>query len=613
MEWTCVQSFAGLCLLATCGCAQTGPSLGQYWVSFKIVRGKLAVDRDVFCVPSSVIKFEDQIRSTVQQAIAAIGPLSPDLLVDASWPDYVNLYENWSAADPARLDLGTLFSSDFLFANVLKQTPDFGLVLSDEGIDPVDGAISFSILPLFDSNGVRIQLPAMLPSRQRTRTPQLRKRLAHLNRSLWSSTAIRNALAPLYANLGLTPQILLFPTTATIQIVEGTRLASILLPAGQVPATDVNPLLWLLLDTRRFRRAKGKRVVDFDTDLGYAVGDEPYLVAYQLQELQLLVSPLGYTLATQASARTGASQYVDLSVQRASSTKPKPKSRYIGAGFEYKPGQDFSALGNFSWPPLSASLGGPSGTLASGSYSLEHLAFSTAVDAGVSEERNRVLDRVRLNEEIVSDSATLGWNPWRALDGNTFQFQLKPNHRVVFDQTLNTVEPGVQFLHPSLTSQYPWRFSIAPRIVIDRRFSHSILAANTHRSFDHWEYDLSGRFENAFGNPPIFELPSFGGEDTVRGFRADDAIGRRLWASQNELWWPLPRLSTLKLATFSDVGGAYQTTGSSPGLREGLGAGLRLDLRLAVLKLDWAYGFGAAATGGGRGKVYFNVEFPTQH
>lgn len=570
------------------------------------------MDRDAFCVPSSLLKFENQIRSTVQQAVAELGPLSPDLLVDATWPEYVNLYENWSAADSSRLDLGTLFSSDFLFANVLKQTPDSGLVLGDQGIDPVDGAIAFSILPLFDSNMVQIQLPAMLPRRQRTRVPQLRKRLAHLNGSLWSSAAIRNALAPLYANLSLTPEILLFPTTATIQIVEGPRIASILLPADQVPAKDINPLLWLLLDTRRFRRAKGRRIVDFDRDLGYAAGAEPYLIAYQLQELQLLISPLGYTLAAQASARTGASQYVDLTVQRASNVQSKPKNRYIGAGFEYKPGQDLSALGNFSWPPLSVSIGGPSGTLASGSYSLERLAFSASVSAGVSEERNRVLDGIRLNEEVVSDSATLGWNPWRALDGSTLTFQLTPNHSVVLDRTLNTIEPRFQFLHTSLTSQYPWRFSLDPRIVIDRHFADSILTANTHRTFDHWEYDLSGRFENAFGGLPLFELPSFGGENTVRGFRADDAIGRRLWAGQNELWLPLPRLSPLKLATFFDVGGAYQTVGSAPGLREGLGAGLRLDLRLAVLKFDWAYGFGSAATGGSRGKVYFHVEFPTQ-
>jgi hemolysin activation/secretion protein len=143
--------------------------------------------------------------------------------------------------------------------------------------------------------------------------------------------------------------------------------------------------------------------------------------------------------------------------------------------------------------------------------------------------------------------------------------------------------------------------------VISSRFADFVVTANTHRSFDHWESDLSGRFENVLGTPPLFELPSLGGADTVRGFRPDDAIGRRLWSLQSEIWKAIPPLQPLKLAAFVDLGGAYQTTGSYPGLRAGPGTGLRLDLRLAVLKLDWAYGFGDAATGGSRGKFYFSV------
>lgn len=608
-----IVSFAGLCLLATCACAQAVPPRGQYCVSFRIVAGKLAIDRDAFHVAPNLVKFEPSIRATVRQAIAQIGPLSPSLLIDSVWPDYINAYESWSDADPARLDLGTLFSSDFLFANLLKQTPDFGLILNDEEIDPLDGTISFSILPLFDADATGIELPAMLESRWRKRMPQLRKRLAGLNGSLWSSADIRSALAPLYANLGLTPQILLFPSTNTIQIVEGPRINSLILPSDQVPARDVDRLLWLLLDTGQFRKVKGKRTVDFVCDLGYASGDEPYLIQYQLQELQLLISSLGYTVSAVASARTGASQYVDLRVQSTSTGKTKKKTRHIGAGFEYKPGQDFSALGNLQLPPLAVSIGGPSGTLASGSYSASYLGFSAALTAGVSDERNRVLDGVKVDEESVSDSAAFGWELWRSLDGNTLLFDLDPSHAVVFNATLNTLEPGVQFIHSNLTSEYPWRLSIGPRVLIDDRFADCIVTASTHRSFDHWEYDLSGRFENAFRNPPIFELPSFGGESTVRGFRADDAIGRRLWADQNELWHVLPHLSPLKVATFFDFGGAYQTVGSYPGLRAGLGAGLRVDLRVAMLKFDWAYGFGRAATGGSRGKFYFSVAWNTPH
>lgn len=603
-------SFAGLCLLASC--AQTEPvqSRGQYSVSFKIAGGKLAVDRDAFRVAPSLVKFEPAIRRSVRQAIATItDPLAPSLLADGAWTDYIIAYEAWSAANPDRLDLGTLFSSDFLFADVLKQTPDLGLILNEDQIDPASGSISFSILPLFDSKTVAIDLPAMIDSRQRARTLQLRKRLTRLNGSMWSSAGIRNALGPLYTNLGMTPQILVLPRIEAIQIVESARIASIVLPADQVPARDVDRLLWDLLDTGRFRRAKGKRLVDFDSDLGYAFGDEPYAIQYQIQAMQLLISPLGYSLITQASTSTGQSQYVDLVVQ--SNAKMKKKSRHIAGGFAYKPGQGFSALGIAQLPSMSLSGGGPSGTLVSGSYSANFLGLSANVDAGVSLERNRVLDGVKVNEQSTTEQATLNWEPWRGLDGNTVMFQLVPSHALIFNQTLNTVEPGVEFVHNDFASEYPSRTLIEPRVLIGLHFADCVLTVNTHRSFDHWEYDVSGRVEDAVGNPPIFELPSLGGADTVRGFRADDAIGRRLWSVQSELWHAIPHLQPLKIATFVDVGGAYQTIGSYPGLRSGPGAGLRLDLRVAVLKFDWAYGFGNAATGGSRGKFYFNVVLPT--
>jgi hypothetical protein len=260
---------------------------------------------------------------------------------------------------------------------------------------------------------------------------------------------------------------------------------------------------------------------------------------------------------------------------------------------------------------MNLSGGGLSGTLGSGSYSVEDESVSASLSASTSVDRNRYLDGVHVNEQSTGELATLQWEPWRGLDGNTILFQLAPSHAVILSQLLNTIKPGFEFLHNDLTSEYPARTSIAPRVLIGLRFADCIVTANTHRSFDHWEYDLSARFENAAGNPPIFELPSLGGADTVRGFRADDAIGRRLWSTQSELWHGLPRWRLLKIAAFMDAGGAYQTTGSYPGLREGLGTGLRLDLRVAVVKFDWAYGFGQAATGGSRGKFYINVVFPT--
>jgi hemolysin activation/secretion protein len=123
---------------------------------------------------------------------------------------------------------------------------------------------------------------------------------------------------------------------------------------------------------------------------------------------------------------------------------------------------------------------------------------------------------------------------------------------------------------------------------------------------------------------PVFEAVSFGGSDWVRGFRNDDAIGRRAWAVQTEARIPLPfhspaasgqqlslssLLSQLKLAPLFDLGGAYQTIGSLPGMRTGAGLGLRVKVSFVEFGLDWAYATsGEAATGGSRGKFYFAVK-----
>jgi Omp85 superfamily domain len=565
--------FVGLCLLASCVHAQPlpcpmldGSSRGQYCAALKKAAGSFVVDRDMFHVAPSFVRFEAAIRQNVQRVIARIDP----------------------------------------FTDSLAALADSGLILNDELIDPASNYISFSILPLFEANTVEIDLPALTQSERRLRIQQLRKRLAKLNGALWSSAEIRKALAPLYTNLGLAPELLVLARNQAIQIIEGQRIASIILPADQVPARDIDRVLWNLVDTRHFRKTKGKRIIDFNRDLGYAEGGEPYAIQYQLQAMQLLISPLGYSVKTQPSTKTGAAQYVDLLVQRLTR-----KPRHIAGGFQYKPGQGFSALGTAQVSALGISGGGPSGALGSAGYSANYLGFSASANAGVTVERNRVLDGVKVNEQSTAEFATLAWQPWRALNGNTLTFQLVPSHALVLNQNLNTIEPGVQFLHTNFTSEYPWRALVQVRILLDGGFGDCIVTANTHRAFDHWEYDVAGRFENALGNAPIFELPSLGGADSVRGFRADDAIGRRLWSAQSELWRPIPRITPLKIAAFFDLGGAYQTTGSYDGLRAGVGLGPRLDFRVAVLKLDWGYGFGQAATGGSRGKFYFNVTIPT--
>src|SRR5579863_5296811 len=107
----CIRTaiLAGLCVHAAC--AQPA-----YSVSFRVIAGKLAIDHDEFHVVAGMVKFEPAIRSATRQAIAKLPPLSSGLLIDSAWPDYANAHAKWAQADPSRLDLGTLFSPDFLFA-----------------------------------------------------------------------------------------------------------------------------------------------------------------------------------------------------------------------------------------------------------------------------------------------------------------------------------------------------------------------------------------------------------------------------------------------------------------------------------------------------------------
>ena len=118
---------------------------------------------------------------------------------------------------------------------------------------------------------------------------------------------------------------------------------------------------------------------------------------------------------------------------------------------------------------------------------------------------------------------------------------------------------------------------------------------------------------------PRFELPSLGGSEILRGFRADDGLGRKLWTLQNEVWIPLNigndrstgfkamLRDKVKVATFVDVGGLYDAINVSSGIRAGTGAGLRFIYNPIIFKLDFGYGFGEKATTGGRGKFHFSI------
>ena len=120
--------------------------------------------------------------------------------------------------------------------------------------------------------------------------------------------------------------------------------------------------------------------------------------------------------------------------------------------------------------------------------------------------------------------------------------------------------------------------------------------------FDALRWEVRGRVHYASSGTPLAELPSFGGEDSVRGFRRDTAYGQGGWSVQNELWFrspaSLPFVSkeiagvlrrSLAWALFVDVGGVSEPVDRTVSFASGAGIGLRFSQGPMTLRADWAH------------------------
>lgn len=99
---------------------------------------------------------------------------------------------------------------------------------------------------------------------------------------------------------------------------------------------------------------------------------------------------------------------------------------------------------------------------------------------------------------------------------------------------------------------------------------------------------------------PAAEMPTFGGEDSVRGLREDFATGRALWALQSEWWMPVPWKTDseglasllrrqLALAAWVDTGAIYKPTTAIARRHTAAGLGLRYSQSDALtMRLDLA-------------------------
>jgi hypothetical protein len=335
--------------------------------------------------------------------------------------------------------------------------------------------------------------------------------------------------------------------------------------------------------------------------------------------------------------------------------KPKDKKRYVGGGIEYQPGQGvkFFGLGQLSRFPLlpgavnnlSVKAGGHGGDgpLGNANYFADYVFFNTlhrrvSVQLTISSdlEADRNLTAPNTDERRRTGLARLEFELFRDLSGSLLRFfsegrnetvELKPNLHPTVIANLTTLEFGAFYFFESVEVERPRRIRFEPKFkfglglaVGEPRYNKLLATGNFHQVLPaRYEIDVTGRAEVASQATPRFELPSLGGSEILRGFRADDGLGRKLWSLQNEVWIPLKvgndqstglkamLREKVKAAAFLDIGGLYDAINVSSGTRTGTGAGLRVIYNPIIFKFDFGYGFGEKATTGGRGKFHFSV------
>ena len=332
----------------------------------------------------------------------------------------------------------------------------------------------------------------------------------------------------------------------------------------------------------------------------------------------------------------------------ADADKVKPKTRFLGGGGQYVPGQGFRLFGvaqesdlhlPFTNASISASGGSGGGktALATASFSADYIAFekihrrlALTFQGGQNSQSDRFLLGRKLDELRRGGMARLELELFRDRGGHLLKFFAEGHRESILltkdgvdalKNSLTAGDIGATHLFQSSNSPYPWILRIEPLFRLALRtgtvdnFRRGSVAARFHRTLPgHFGIELAGRFEQASDNTPDFELPSLGGQESVRGFRKDDALGNRLWSAQCELWTPMPFLQkndfvreNLRLAAFFDAGNAYRNGANQVPFRKGPGVGARLTYGPVILKADLAYGFGEAATHMRRIKAYFGA------
>jgi len=329
------------------------------------------------------------------------------------------------------------------------------------------------------------------------------------------------------------------------------------------------------------------------------------------------------------------------------------QKNFIGGGLDYRPEQGVRAFGTFHRTDvfgrdrLSVQAGGQGSGFGSGHYVRDYVAFgqlhrrlSVDLNGGTDFISQRILAGVHTDERRTGGAARGELEVFRDLDGQQLLVSVEgrgekvtlTNVDVPTDQTsadLAAIDVGLNYVWTRRIVSHPSSLRLSPllrlgsaRTSTSSAFSRFQVDANAHAQLaGPLEADVHARGALATTATPIFEQPSLGTDGSVRGFRSDDALGRQLWAVQNELWLPVPAPRSgeglldfmrrnLRLAAFYDVGGMYATVDTVEGARQGVGGGLRLRYQGVILAFDWAHGFGPGAAGDGGNRTYFTIRLP---
>ncbi|MCI0338018.1 MAG: BamA/TamA family outer membrane protein [Acidobacteria bacterium] len=370
-------------------------------------------------------------------------------------------------------------------------------------------------------------------------------------------------------------------------------------------------------------------------------------------------------MKTEDVAKNGSTRHPNLhSFLEASLYKVCPQNNnYFFGGLEYRPGQGVRGLGGykcFKAGPgnVGFEAGGNGAAIGNLSYAGVVPFFGTGpggtyrrplflqIEGSSLYERNRLFGGVMTNERrtgvmlravlpILGPAETRQFDLMAVVRRQTVT--LTREEKTVDKLNLTTIELGARFFSDKRSGDRPAHLELTSLLKLglgaaakEPVYSILNLGGTYHIGASRlFEFNVKGLASIASNRTPVVELPSFGGSETVRGFRKDDALGRRLWSVQPEIRLRARGLlapafvpatggqeklrkmvrDSLALAFFSDIGGVYRTFRSPPGVRYGPGLGIRFKFaKQATLRLDWAYGIGDGVSGKGRGRFYFSFD-----